>query len=217
MKDQILKGYWVVGTDTDVGKTVFSSMLVTAMNGSYWKPVQSGLLDGTDTDFVRTVSELDSGHFIPEIYRLTQPLSPHLSAAIDGKTIDLDHFHWPDSSVIKNNFLVMEGAGGVMVPINGSELIVDLMHRLPAPTIIVCRSTLGTINHTLLTVEALKSRNIPIAGFVMNGPKNTDNEKSVRDFTGITHLGSIPPLKQINREELLHVWDGQGFASHFAQ
>lgn len=215
MSDQSMQAYWIVGTDTEVGKTVCSSMFVTAMNGSYWKPIQSGILDGTDTDFVKKVSGLQNDHFIPEVYRLTQPLSPHLSAAIDGKTIELDHFHWPDEAVIKNNFLILEGAGGVMVPVNRSHFMVDLMHQMVAPAILVCRSALGTINHTVLTVEALKRRNIPIAGFVMNGPVNRDNEKAVQDFTGIPHLGSIPPLNQITRDELLNVWDGQGFSSHF--
>lgn len=208
--------YWVSGTDTDVGKTLVSAMIVTALQASYWKPVQSGILTGTDTEFVKQVSELPSEHFIPEIYRTTQPLSPHLSAKIDSIAIVNASLYPPDSALIKSKVLIIEGAGGVLVPLNSKEFVIDLIKHIPAPVIVVCRSTLGTINHTLLTIEALRSRNIPIKGFIMNGPKNVQNERAVHDYGQIKHLGSIPKLGKVDRNTLLRVWKEEGFDIHFA-
>lgn len=210
------RSYWITGTDTDVGKSVVSAMLVTAMESSYWKPVQSGTLSGTDTDFVERVSGLTKDHFIPEVYKTTQPLSPHLSARIDDITIDMDAFHKPDVSVIKNDTLVMEGAGGVLVPLNSENFVIDLIKQISAPVIIVCRSALGTINHSLATIEVLRSRNIPIKGFIMNGPKNIENERAVRDCGQIEHLGNIPKLGKVDRKSLLQVWKEEGFETHFS-
>jgi dethiobiotin synthetase len=207
--------YWITGTDTDVGKSVVSAMLVTALESSYWKPVQSGTLIGTDTEFVRQISGLTNDHFIPEVYKTTQPLSPHLSARIDNISIDLDSFHQPDAIVIKNRTLIIEGAGGVLVPLNSKAFVIDLMKRITAPVIIVCRSTLGTINHSLTTIEALKSRDIPIKGFIMNGPKNAENERAVSEFGQIPHLGSVPHLGKVDRQTLLKVWKDEGFETHF--
>ena len=210
------RSYWITGTDTDVGKSVVSAMLVTAMESSYWKPVQSGTLSGTDTEFVERVSGLTKDHFIPEVYKTTQPLSPHLSARIDDITIEMDAFHKPDVSVIKNDTLVMEGAGGVLVPLNSENFVIDLIKQISAPVIIVCRSALGTINHSLATIEVLRSRNIPIKGFIMNGPKNIENERAVRDCGQIEHLGSIPKLGKVDRKSLLQVWKEEGFETHFS-
>lgn len=215
MDTQDYTSFWITGTDTDVGKSVVSAMLVTAMESSYWKPVQSGTLTGTDTEFVEQVSGLTKDHFVPEVYKTTQPLSPHLSARIDGITIDMKTFHKPDISVIKNKSLVIEGAGGVLVPLNSENFVVDLIKQIVAPVIIVCRSTLGTINHSLATIEALRSRDIPIKGFIMNGPKNVENERAVRDYGQIEHLGSIPKLGKVDRKSLLQVWKDEGFETHF--
>lgn len=215
MKSKGYISYWITGTDTDVGKTLVSAMVVSALQSSYWKPVQSGTLSGTDTDFVKQVSGLTPDHFIPEVYKTTQPLSPHLSARIDNISIDLDAFHEPDGALIKNRTLIIEGAGGVLVPLNDSKFVVDLMIRIPAPVIVVCRSTLGTINHSLTTIEALRARNIPIKGFIMNGPRNPENERAVREFGQIQHLGSIPNLQKVDRNTLQKVWLDEGFAAHF--
>lgn len=215
MGTQGYRSYWITGTDTDVGKSVVSAMLVSSMESSYWKPVQSGTLSGTDTEFVKHVSGLANDHFIPEVYKTTQPLSPHLSAKIDGISINLDTFHEPDSSVIKNGILVMEGAGGVLVPLNSDKFVIDLIKQIYAPVIVVCRSALGTINHSLTTIEALRSRGIPIKGFIMNGPKNVENECAVRDYGQIDHLGSIPRLDKVDRKTLLQIWKDEGFETHF--
>lgn len=215
MDEQGYSSFWITGTDTDVGKSVVSAMLVTALESSYWKPVQSGVLTGTDTEFVAQVSGLTKDHFIPEVYKTTHPLSPHLSARIDGITIDLNAFYKPDSTVIKNNTLVMEGAGGVLVPLNSNSFVIDLIRQIIAPVIIVCRSTLGTINHSLTTIEALRSREIPIKGFIMNGPKNVENERAVRDYGQVEHLGSIPSLRKVDRQTLLRIWKEEGFETKF--
>jgi dethiobiotin synthetase len=207
--------FWVTGTDTDVGKTIVSSLLVTAFGSSYWKPVQSGILTGTDTDYVREVTELTQDHFIPEVYRLTQPLSPHLSSQIDHVEISLDAFHRPDSSLIKNKVLIIEGAGGVMVPLNSRYFVIDLIKKIPAPVILVCRSALGTINHTLLSIEALRSRGIPIHGFIMNGAINHDNERAVVEYGNVRHLGSVPHLNCVDSLTLRRTWEEQGFKEQF--
>jgi len=216
MDSQSYTSYWITGTDTDVGKSVVSAMLVTAMESSYWKPVQSGTLTGTDTEFIERVSGLTKDHFIPEVYKTRQPLSPHLSARIDDITIDIDAFHKPDISVIKNNTLVMEGAGGVLVPLNSHKYVIDLIKQITAPVIIVCRSALGTINHSLTTIEALRSRDISIKGFIMSGPKNVENERAVKEYGQIEHLGSIPKLGKVDRKTLLQIWKEEGFDTHFS-
>lgn len=215
MDEKGYNSYWITGTDTDVGKSLVSAMMVSAMESSYWKPVQSGTLTGTDTEFVAQVSGLTKDHFIPEVYKTTQPLSPHLSARIDGISIDMNAFHKPDVSVIKNNTLVMEGAGGVLVPLNSQKFVIDLIKQISAPVIIVCRSALGTINHSLATIEVLRSRDIPIKGFIMNGPKNVENERAVMDYGQVEHLGSIPELSKVDRQTLIQVWKDEGFESHF--
>lgn len=216
MVPQGYTSYWITGTDTDVGKSVVSAMFVTALESSYWKPVQSGILTGTDTEFVEQVSGLTKDHFIPEVYKTTQPLSPHLSARIDGITIDMNAFHKPDTSVIKNKRLVIEGAGGVLVPLNSDKYVIDLIKQIVAPVIIVCRSALGTINHSLTTIEALRSRDIPIKGFIMNGAKNVENERAVREYGQIEHLGSVPELSKVDRKTLLQIWKDEGFETHFS-
>src|SRR5690606_25479665 len=121
------KRIWIAGTDTDVGKTLVSAVLVHGLRSSYWKPIQSGVLDGTDTEFVKNLTELTNDHFIPEVYKLNQPLSPHLAARLDNIEIRMDAIHAPDISLIKNETLIIEGAGGLMVPLNDESLILDLM------------------------------------------------------------------------------------------
>ncbi len=215
MSNQDYELFWVTGTDTDVGKSVVSAMLVTALGASYWKPVQSGTHTVTDKDYVKGISGFSDDHFIGEVYKTTQPLSPHLSATLDGVTIELNAFRRPHTSMIKNNRLIIEGAGGVLVPLNSDKYVIDLIKQITAPVIIVCRSTLGTINHTLTTLEALRSRGIPIKGFIMNGPKNIENERAVRDYGQVQHLGSLPLLQKVDRDGLLKIWHDEGFDSHF--
>ena len=158
--------YIVTGTDTEIGKTVVSAMLTLALRACYWKAVQSGTQDGTDTKSVQEMTGLPDHHFIPESYVLSQPLSPHRSAELDGTEINLTNLSKiPDT----DRPLIIEGAGGLMVPLTRQALLIDLFQKWnmaeeKAPLILVSRTGLGTINHTLLSIEALKTRSIPILG-----------------------------------------------------
>lgn len=193
------KHFFVTGTDTDVGKTVVSAMLTLGLKAAYWKPVQSGLEPITDTDYVRQVTGLDRSHFIPERFRLTQPLSPHASAAIDGVQINLSDFQLPS---VSKPHLIVEGAGGIMVPLNDRNLIIDLIQHLGLPVCLVARSTLGTINHTLLTLAQLRRAEIPILGVILNGVKNPSNRAAIEHYGQVPILGEVEPLAAINPDTL---------------
>lgn len=187
---QFPKQFFVTGTDTNVGKTVISAMLTLGLGAAYWKPIQSGLDDITDTEFVRRVTELDDSYFIPERFRLTQPLSPHASAAIDRTTISLTDFHLPPTD---KPHLIVEGAGGLMVPLNDRDLIIDLIRWLNLPVCLVARSSLGTINHTLLSIAQLRRSQISILGVILNGTPNPSNRAA------IAHYGQVPILGEVDR------------------
>lgn len=181
---------FVTGTDTMVGKTFISAMLCKGLNAGYWKPVQSGIIDGMDTSWVREITALDDEHFYPEAYRLNQPLSPHLAAALDGITIEMAEITLPR---YKQNNLIVEGAGGVLVPLNPRHLMIDLIEHLALPVIVVASSRLGTINHTLLTVNALRDRRINVLGVVVNGPPNP------RNADAIVQYGKVPVIAQVHQ------------------
>ncbi len=199
MAKEFPEAFFVTGTDTGIGKTVVSAILVAGLKATYWKPIQSGLEEETDTAFVRQVTGLGTQHFVPEQFRLTEPLSPHASAAIDGISIALDKFSLPEFST---GHLVVEGAGGLMVPLNGEEMIIDLIRHLDLPALLVARSELGTLNHTFLSLEALRSRNIPILGVIMNGPKNESNREAIEKYGEVEVLAEVEPLAEINANVL---------------
>lgn len=184
-----MNAVFVTGTDTGVGKTLVSAWLVHHWRAAYWKPVQSG----PETDCGTVKDLVPQAEIIPSRYVLSQALSPHLAARWDGTTIDLDQIVMPE---IKGP-LVIEGAGGVLVPLNDGRLIIDLMAKLGTPALIVVRSGLGTINHTLLTLQALRSRAIPIVGVVMNGPPDSGNRTAIEHYGGVAVLAEIPPLAPI--------------------
>ena len=187
---------WVLGTDTEIGKTLASSLVQHALEGSYWKPVQSGTDNGvTDTMRVKSLSQRPDESFLAERWRLTEPFSPHKSAKIDGVQISLGDFSWPEC---RDTFLIAEGAGGLLVPLNDKDLLIDLVAQLSAPVILVCRSSLGTINHTLLSVDALRSRNLPIIGFIISGRPDADNRQAIEHFSGLECLAEIPYLHDIS-------------------
>ncbi len=187
---------FITGTDTNVGKTVISALLLAGTNGTYWKPIQSGLDTITDTDYVRQATQLDATHFLPEQFRLTQPLSPHLSAAIDGVTIDLSDLQLP--SQVAHSPLIVEGAGGLMVPINDRHYIIDLIAAWQLPVCLVARSTLGTINHTLLSIAQLRRYQIPILGVIVNGPENIENCRAIAHYGQVKILGKVHPLPEVS-------------------
>ena len=198
-KHPFMKGIFVTGTDTDVGKTVVSAWLVRSWNAEYWKPVQSGAEDGLDAHMVRILAPGAIIH--PSAYLLRAPLSPHRAAALEGLEIVLEACSPPDSE----GPLVIEGAGGVLAPLNQRERIVDLIARLGLPALVVARGTLGTINHTSLTIEALERRNIPIAGVIVNGPQDPANREAIEHFTGVRVVAQLPRLDPI--EALVHYRD----------
>ena len=195
---------FVTGTDTGIGKTMVSAILLAGLNGKYWKPVQSGLEDITDTEWVREKTGLDETHFFTETYRLRKPLSPHASAEADGLHIELNNFKIPHTG--RGEHLIIEGAGGIMVPLNEKELMIDLIKKSNAPALVVTRSTLGTINHTLLSINQLRSYKIDIAGVVMNGPVNSSNRDAIEQFGNVKVIAEIEEIKDINPASLKNIF-----------
>lgn len=191
---------FVTGTDTGIGKTVISAILLVGLNGSYWKPVQSGLEDKTDTEWVREKTGLPEERFFPETYRLKYPLSPHVSARNDNVRIDLEAFHIPSGD--QNNPLIVEGAGGIMVPLNEQHFMLDIMKKIRLPILLVARSSLGTINHTLLSLQQLRRHRLDIIGVVMNGPVNTGNRQAIEHYGKVHVLAEVERLPEINPKTL---------------
>ncbi|MEM1322922.1 MAG: dethiobiotin synthase [Bacteroidota bacterium] len=190
----IPSGYFVSGIGTEVGKTVASAVLVKALAAHYWKPVQAGDLHHTDTDKVSQWAAHPDFHAYPEGYRLNTPASPHAAAAIDGLEIQLSDFHLPQSP----RTLIVEGAGGLMVPLNDRDCIIDLMVQLQLPVILVSRNYLGSINHSLLSIEALRVRQLNIAGVLFNGPEVKTTQEVIAKQTGIKVLGRIEELETVS-------------------
>ncbi|MDX2216791.1 MAG: dethiobiotin synthase [Oculatellaceae cyanobacterium bins.114] len=188
--------FFVTGTDTNVGKTVVSAMLTVGLNGIYWKPVQSGLEPMTDTEYVRSVTQLNEAHFLRERFRLTQPLSPHRAAELDGVEIRLADFQFPNVSPTAP--LIIEGAGGLMVPLNKTDFMIDLIQHLSLPVCLVARSQLGTINHTLLSLRQLQRANISVLGVIINGELNPSNREAIAHYGQVPILGELAPLTDIN-------------------
>ncbi|MDQ2657445.1 MAG: dethiobiotin synthase [Bacteroidota bacterium] len=186
--------YFVTAIGTDSGKTLVSAILCEALGADYWKPVQSGLPRDTET----VAALVSNAHIIfhPERFLLKTPASPHAAAKIDGVTIRLDSFHLPETQ----NTLVVEGAGGCLVPLSESHLIIDLISRLNLETILVSNLYLGSINHTLLTCEALKKRNLPVRGIIFNGEANEESERIILHYTNLRCLLRIRKEPAINRE-----------------
>lgn len=181
----------VTGTDTDVGKTVFAAGLAAATGATYWKPIQAGLEDGGDS--VR-VAALGVESVFPEAYRLNKPCSPHRAASLDGVHIDAERLALPPL----DGPLVVEGAGGVLVPIHDDLLYADLFARWGAPVVLVARTALGTINHSLLSIEALRARGVPILGIAFVGPSVPDSEETIARVGRVRRLGRLPWLDPLD-------------------
>ncbi len=196
----------VTGTDTGIGKTVFAAALAGALDGYYWKPIQSGLEDETDSDAVRRLSALPAERILPERYRLRTPASPHLAARIDGVAIDAERFDLPATA----RPLVIEGAGGLLVPLTRELTYIDVLARWRAPLALCARTTLGTINHTLLSIEAIRVRGIPLLGVAFIGDENTSSEDIIVALGRTRRLGRLPFLTQLSAGSLKAV-----FAAHF--
>ena len=189
------RGVFVTGTDTEIGKTLVSAILTKAWNATYWKPLQTGLADETgDTPTVRTLAGLTPDRIISPAYGLKAPLAPLAAASLEGMTINPGRLVLP--AVLSP--LVVEGAGGLMVPIREDMLMIDLVQQMDLPVVLVARSGLGTINHTLLSLEALRKRGIPVLGVVLSGPENPGNARDIARFGNVRILFSVPQLEQIN-------------------
>ncbi len=200
------RGFFITGTDTDVGKTVFAAALVGAIGGCYWKPVQCGLEPETDCETVRRLGGLPPDRVLPEVYRLRMPASPHIAAAAEGIEIDPGRLTLPHV----DRPLVVEGAGGLMVPLTRSMLVIDLIARLGLPVILCARTRLGTINHSLLSIEALHRRDIPIHGIAFVDDEERGAEDTIVAIGGVRRLGRLPMLAELSPEALQ-----QAFAQHF--
>ncbi|AOM80378.1 dethiobiotin synthase [Pedobacter steynii] len=192
------KTYFITGIGTGIGKTIVSAILTEKLQADYWKPIQSGDLDNSDSLLVAQLISNKKTIIHPEQFKLSQPLSPHLSARIDGINISASAIKAP----VTDNHLVIEGAGGLMVPINEQELMLDLLKPLEAKIIVVSQNYLGSINHTLLTLEVLKSRQLAIEGLIFNGTPNEESERYITTYTGVPILGRIPQLDTLDKEHI---------------
>jgi dethiobiotin synthetase len=177
---------FITGISTDVGKTVASAIIVEALQADYWKPIQAGDLDHSDTHKVKSQISNPKSQFFENSYALQTPASPHFAAEIDGISIDLKNIKEPKTQ----NHLVIEGAGGVLVPLNDTDCVIDLIQK-DYKVIVVSRHYLGSINHTLLTIEALKSRNLNIGGIIFSGNENKGTESIILNKTGVHCIGRI--------------------------
>ena len=195
------KPLFVTGIGTGIGKTIVSAVLVESLKADYWKPIQSGDLENSDTHKVRDLVANTTSVFYRESYRLTQPFSPHKSAAIDGITIDPNAIVPPQT----NNQLIIEGAGGLMVPLNNDFLIIDLIQKLQAEVVLVVKHYLGSINHTLLSLEALKQRNIPVKAVIFNGDTNVDSEEIILRYANVETILRVPLIEVLSKEAISQI------------
>jgi len=197
----------VTGTDTGIGKTIFSAALAQSTGTPYWKPIQSGLEEETDSE---TVARLAGVPVHPEAYRLITPASPHLAAEIDGVNIDVETLTPTPGD------LIVEGAGGALVPVTRTTLYADLFAKWQVPVIVCARTALGTINHSLLTIEALKARGVPIHGLAFLGDAVEDSEAIISDISGVRRLGRLPIIDPLTPETLADAFAAGFDRSDFA-
>lgn len=188
---------FITGIGTGVGKTVASAVVTEALQADYWKPIQAGFDDGTDALAVKDLISNAQTIVHPEVYKLALPASPHIAAKQEGLTIDLDNIlnHKPQTS---NSKLVIEGAGGIMVPVNDNEFIIDVIEQLKAKVILVSRNYLGSINHSLLTANICKQRGIDVLGWIFND-QYLDYENEIVSWSGYPKIGSIPFTEMLDK------------------
>jgi dethiobiotin synthetase len=188
--------YFITGIGTEVGKTVVAAICAQALGGFYWKPVQAGDLDNTDSIKVKNWTE--GVKVLPEKYSLTEPMSPHAAAKVDSVRIEASSCVIPEEAIAGP--LIVEGAGGVLVPLNEQETILDLIGFLALPVIIVSRNYLGSINHSLLTIASLQTKKIPIAGILFNGKENYETQSIILEHSGVPSLGRVPEVEEVSAE-----------------
>jgi dethiobiotin synthetase len=189
----------VAGTDTEIGKTVFAAGLADLLAADYWKPIQSGLVGETDSQTVARLGGLSCDRILPERYCLKTPVSPHQAAAIDGLSIDAAALDPPETG---DRRLLIEGSGGLMVPLDASTLYIDVFARWGFPVVLCARTALGTINHSLLSIEALRHRNVPLLGIAFVGEANPESEQAICEIGRVRRLGRLPRLAPLTRSTL---------------
>jgi len=192
----------ICGTDTDIGKTLISAFFVRGLNAFYWKPIQSGIDPETDSHALERLSKVNKSKIINEAYIFKQAVSPHWASEIDRQVINFQNLNLPNV----DGALIIETAGGLMVPLTRNYLQIDQIKKWDLPIILVCKSTLGTLNHTLLSIEALKKRNIKILGLVINGEKHLDNPKTLTEFSNIPIIAEFPYIQKIDSNNLDILW-----------
>jgi len=190
------KGFFVTGIGTEIGKTVIAALLTEALGADYWKPVQAGTEDPTDSETIHRLCDPALIH--PESYRLKAPMSPHAAAYREAVTINMDTIQLPAT----DNLLIAEGAGGLMVPLNEEDSILDLIEELQLPVVLVSRHYLGSINHTLMSIEMLEARAIPVAALIYNGAANPDTEGIIEKMGGLSPLLRLDELPELNKERI---------------
>ncbi|HCN83971.1 MAG TPA: dethiobiotin synthase [Sphingobacteriaceae bacterium] len=196
-----MRPLFITGIGTGIGKTIVAAILTEKLQADYWKPIQSGDLDNSDTERVKSLVSNSLTQFHPEAYKLSQPFSPHKSAALDGIKIELGKIILPET----DNRLIIEGAGGLMVPLNEKDMIIDLIKQLDAEVILVSKNYLGSINHTLLSLEMLKIRNIPLKGIIFNGESDSYSEDLILNFSGAKALARIPVINNLNKSSVSEI------------
>ncbi|MBI1300614.1 MAG: ATP-dependent dethiobiotin synthetase BioD [Alphaproteobacteria bacterium] len=211
------KKFIITSTDTDIGKTIFSAALMLGLEKAgykphYWKPIQCGIAETVDTKRVQKLTKLASERFFSEKYILTEPLSPHRAAELDDARIDIEALRDPKNIPVpeQDGVLIIEGAGGLMVPLTRENLLINLFQKWQIPVVLCARTGLGTLNHTLLSLEALWTRKIPIKGIVFIGDENEDNMKTIADFSKEKVLGRLPLIDDLD-DTMLRL----NFGNHF--
>ena len=211
MTTKQIKNLVICGTDTDVGKTVVSAFLVQGLNACYWKPIQSGLEEDGDRGRVCKLLNLTAERWIPEVYKLKAPVSPHWAAERQKCMIKKERLNIPNH----NHPIIIETAGGLMVPLTYDFLQIELLKIWNIPVILVARSGLGTLNHTLLSLEALRLRKIPILGIILNGPIHPNNPKTLEKVGKVPVIAEIPRFESLTAEKLLNLWQKEDLHSRF--
>lgn len=194
--------YFISGIGTGVGKTFFSALLTEALQADYWKPVQTGTLEDNDTISIRRLITNSKTKFHKEAYIFKEPASPHVAAALENSLIDPQKIALPE---YHNKNLVIEGAGGLLVPLNASDFVIDLAKTCDAEVILVCRNYLGCINHSLLSIDFLLKNNFKIKGLVLNGNFDPLVKASIVSYASIPVLAEFPELKKFNRDTVLRL------------
>ncbi len=201
---------FITGIGTNVGKTVVSAILTEALQADYWKPVQSGVVEGKDSDTVKSLISNTKTVFHPESYLLKEPLSPHFAAKLDGVEIELDKIisHYVRLSGVEvksNNHLIIEGAGGLLVPINSTQYVIDIAKQLDCEIVLVISSYLGCINHSLLSIDYLKRNHFKIKALVFNGEFEPAVKQSIINYSSESQIIDIPTLNSLNKQHILEI------------